>query len=89
MPPSGRGATFGMMRGTERVTLAIAGAGHDRGRWNDARRSLTKVDGVRTVFVNPRTEMAYVEYDPRLSDPALIVARLERAGLVVVDVQRR
>lgn len=71
------------------MTLAIDGAGHDVRRWTDARRCLMKVDGVRVVFVNPRTEMAYVEYDPRLSDPARIVATLERTGLMVADLQRR
>ncbi len=89
MPASRAGGKFGVMRGTERITLAIDGAGHDTRRWGDARRSLMKVDGVRVVFVNPRTEMAYVEYDPRVSDAARIVAALERRGLLVADLQRR
>lgn len=78
-----------MMRGSERITLAIDGAGHDARQWGDAKRSLMKVDGVRAVFINPRTEMAYVEYDPRLSDAARIVATLERSGLLVAELQRR
>ncbi len=71
------------------VTLTIDGAGGDEGRWADARRMLGKVDGVLLVFVNPRTEMAYVEYDPRLADPARLIATVEQAGLRVAQLQPR
>ena len=72
------------------VTLSIVdGIGGDPRRWADARRMLRMVDGVQVVFVNPRTEMAYVEFDHRLADPALLVTTVERAGLRVAQLQRR
>ena len=72
------------------VTLSIVDAtGGDDRRWADARRMLGKVDGVQVVFVNPRTEMAYVEYDRRLADPARLIATVERTGLRVAQLQRR
>lgn len=43
-------------------------------------RALKGVPGVSHVYVNPATEMAYVEYDPALSDSAQLFAALERKG---------
>lgn len=41
---------------------------------------LARLPGVSHVYVNPATEMAYVEYDPALSDSASLFAALEREG---------
>jgi copper chaperone CopZ len=41
---------------------------------------LMRVPGVTHVYVNPATEMAYVEYDPALSDATYLFAVLDRAG---------
>ena len=72
------------------VTLSLVdGTGGDPRRWVDARRMLRKVDGVQVVFVNPRTEMAYVEFDSRLADPARLITTVERTGLRVAQLQRR
>lgn len=48
-------------------------------------RILSEVDGVVTALVNPVSEMAYVEYDPALTDPDVLVAVLERAGFAPRD----
>lgn len=73
-----------------RVTLTIIdGSGCDERRWAEARRRLRKLDGVIVVFVNPRTEMAYVEYDRRLADPARVIAAVEGTGLRVAQLQPR
>lgn len=42
--------------------------------------TLRKVPGVSRVYVNPVTEMAYVEYDPSVCDEAAVAAALRRAG---------
>ncbi len=82
-PPSPRHAL-------QHVTLSIVEpTGGDSRRWADARRMLRKVDGVQVVFVNPRTEMAYVEFDHRLADPARLIATVERTGLKVTQLQPR
>jgi copper chaperone CopZ len=43
-------------------------------------RALAQTPGVVYVYVNPATEMAYVEYDPALSDPDRLVKVVEHAG---------
>lgn len=43
-------------------------------------RVLQQVSGVRLVYVNPGTEMAYVAYDPALCTLDQIVAAIECAG---------
>ena len=43
-------------------------------------RALTRTPGVVYVYVNPATEMAYVEYDPVLVDPDHLVQVVEHAG---------
>lgn len=42
--------------------------------------SLRSVRGVSRVYVNPVTEMAYVEYDPSVCDETAIRVALEHAG---------
>ncbi len=43
-------------------------------------RALARTPGVVHVYVNPATEMAYVEYDPTTSDPNRLIKVVERAG---------
>ena len=43
-------------------------------------RALVRTPGVVYVYVNPATEMAYIEYDPSLSDPNCLVKVVEHAG---------
>lgn len=42
--------------------------------------TLRKIPGVSRVYVNPVTEMAYVEFDPSVCDESAIAAALKRAG---------
>jgi copper chaperone CopZ len=46
-------------------------------------RALTRTPGVVYVYVNPATEMAYVEYDPALADPNRLIQAVEHAGFHV------
>jgi copper chaperone CopZ len=41
---------------------------------------LARVVGVRQVYVNPVTEVAYIAYDPPQIDPSQIQAVIDRAG---------
>ena len=50
---------------------------------------LRAVPGVTHVFVNPVTEMAYVEFDPDKCDAHSIRAALETAGYAASPIQRR
>ena len=43
-------------------------------------RALTKVPGVAYAYVNPFTEMAYVEFDPALATAEQLAALIERLG---------
>ena len=49
---------------------------------------LRAVRGVAQVFVNPVTEMAYVEYDTDRCDEDSLRAALETAGYAVTPLQR-
>lgn len=65
---------------TIRVTLAIHGLACGGGGALTVERALAKTPGVVQVYVNPFTEMADVEYDPRLSCPDRLLAAVERVG---------
>ncbi|GIV80277.1 MAG: hypothetical protein KatS3mg050_4671 [Litorilinea sp.] len=43
-------------------------------------RRLARVAGIRQVYVNPVTEVAYIDYDPTQIDPGQIQAAIDRAG---------
>lgn len=76
-------------RSVERVTLALERGPDGIRPWAEARRGLSRIEGVRLVFVNPLTDMAYVEYDRRLADATQIVAVVEGMGLRVTELQKR
>lgn len=64
---------------TQRVTLPI----DDLGCSSDApgvERTLVRTRGVVRAYVNPATEMAYVEYDPDLVDPDEISRALRESS---------
>ena len=50
------------------------------GEYLTVERLLLGVPGVGTALVNPASEMAYVEYDPGLTDPDALFAVLKQAG---------
>lgn len=67
--------------GLRRVTVPIYGLACGGGGALTAERSLAKVPGVKRAYVNPLTEMAYVEYEPGITERAGLIASLESAGL--------
>jgi copper chaperone CopZ len=64
-----------------RVTLPIYELGSGGGGALTAERALAKVPGVQRTYVNPLTEMAYVEYDPAVAQLTQLVAAVESVGL--------
>jgi P-type Cu+ transporter len=52
-------------------------------------RSLQHVPGVGQVYVNPATEMAYVEYDPSVCDAPDLVHAIEKTGFGAGQPHRR
>ena len=65
---------------TQRITLPI----HDLSSGgSDAliiERALAQAPGVVHVYINSSIEMAYIEFDPALSDPDSLVNVVEGAG---------
>jgi hypothetical protein len=65
---------------TQRITLPI----HDLSSARDGvliiERALAQTPGVVHVYINPSIEMAYIEFDPALSDPDSFVKVVEYAG---------
>lgn len=74
---------------TERVTLVINGLDRGGGGSLTAERALARVTGVVWAYVNPATEMAYVEYDPVMVLLAHLIAAVERTGLRVGEMEMR
>lgn len=64
----------------QRITLPIDGLSCGGGGVLIVERALARASGVVFVYVNPATEMAYIEYDPALSDPDRLVKVVEHAG---------
>ena len=62
--PNAPGAPGRAPRQRLRVTLPIAGLMCGGGGALTIERALQQVPGVIRAYVNPATEMAYVEYDP-------------------------
>lgn len=52
-------------------------------------RALARTPGVVYVYVNPATEMAYIEFDPTLTDPDRLIASVEGAGFRAGESVRR
>jgi len=63
-----------------RVTLPIAGLTCGGGGALTVERALVEVPGVIRAYVNPATEMAYVEYDPRQTSLTELNKAVESAG---------
>ena len=67
-------------RKTQRITLPVHNLGCAMSGPLIAERALVQTTGVTYVFINPATEMAYIEYDPKLVYPDQLSAALERVG---------
>ena len=65
---------------TRRITVPIDDLSCGGGGALIVERALARTPGVVYVYVNPATEMAYVEYDPALSDPDRLVKVVEHTG---------
>lgn len=75
--------------GGRRVTLPIYGLGCGGGGALTAERALARVPGVVQAYVNPATEMAYVEYEPAVTGPEQLVAAIECSGFRTGKVSAR
>lgn len=63
-----------------RVTLAVHGLGCGGGGALDIERALAATPGVNRAYVNPLTEMAYIDFDPSVCGPDALVRAVQRAG---------
>jgi hypothetical protein len=70
---------------TLRTALPLAPLGCAGAERLTVERVLSEGVGVLEVFVNPVTEMAYVEYDPSQTDPDTLFGLLRRAGFAPAD----
>lgn len=71
---------FNKVTKTRHVTIPIEGLncpGSDTARLEQA---LSKVEGVIYYYVNPCTEMAYLEFDPARCNPFFLLAAIKKAG---------
>jgi len=64
----------------QRITLPIFDLSCGGGGVLIVKRALARASGVVYVYVNPATEMAYIVYDPALSNPDRLVKVVEHAG---------
>jgi copper chaperone CopZ len=64
----------------QRITLPIDDLSCGGGGVLIVERALARASGVVYVYVNPATEMAYIEYDPAISDPDRLVKVVKHAG---------
>lgn len=74
IPPETRKARI------ERITLPIFGPDCQGSGSLIIEGVLLRVPGVVYAYVNPATEMAYVQYDPALCNPDELSAAIQRAG---------
>lgn len=65
---------------TQRVTLPIYGLGCGGGGALTVEQILARTTGVLRAYVNPLTEMAYVEYDTALVCADRLAEAVHRAG---------
>lgn len=65
---------------TQHTTVPLQSLGCASGGRAAIERALLDVPGVLRAYVNPVTEMAYVEFDPALSNAQVIEAAIRRTG---------
>ncbi len=64
----------------QRTTIPLHRLGCSAAARRRVEKELESLPGVATVYVNPLTEMAYVEYDPARTDPEQCIAAAARSG---------
>lgn len=65
---------------TQHTTVPLQSLGCASGGRAAIERALLDIPGVLRAYVNPVTEMAYVEFDPALSDAQVIGAVIRQTG---------
>lgn len=65
---------------TERVTIPVYNLGCGGGGSLTIERALRRAPGVAHAYVNPATEMAYIDYDPALVGPGQLRKVLDDVG---------
>lgn len=65
---------------THRITLPIDDLGCGGGGALTVERALARQPGVVRVYVNPATEMAYIEFDPAVAEPQHFIDVVTRVG---------
>ena len=68
-----------------RTALPVSRLGCGGGGSLTVERVLRRARGVRNAYVNPATEMAYVEYDPAVTGLDELAAALRRSGFEAPD----
>lgn len=62
------------------VRIPVGGLGCGGSGATTIERELAVTDGVLSAYVNPATEVAYVDYDPTRTDIWALVQAIEKAG---------
>ena len=65
---------------TERITMPVYGLGFGGSGTIDLERVIAEVSGVTRVYVNPSTEIAYLEYELERFELDQLMAAVERVG---------
>jgi cation transport ATPase len=65
---------------TQRITLPINDLSSGKDGVRIIEHTLAQTPGVVHIYINTSIEMAYIEYDPALSDPDTLVRAVEHAG---------
>ncbi len=68
---------------TQRVAIGISGLGYGGSGACSVERALGGTLGVLKAYVNPATEMAYLEYDPSTISPEEMAGVVRAAGFGV------
>ncbi len=65
------------------MAIGISGLGYQGAGALDVERALRRIAGVYLVYVDPDTEMAYVQYDPSKVLPDDLAAAVHASGFGV------